>query len=303
MTNESKTKSADHVLEPAPGIDIQLLPRERDLGGFFVRRFLPYAKLRKVGPFVFFDHMGPAEFPSGQGIDVRPHPHIGLATITYLYEGEIRHRDSLGVVQDIKPGEVNWMTAGSGIVHSERTSPALLKSGQRLNGLQVWVALPEHAEEIDPEFFHYAADEIPEIRLGQERLRLVAGSAFGETSPVKTYSPLFYIDAWVPKGATISPPSEYSERAIYVVSGELSYLDLTMTAANMFSVETDAEIELTATEDSQVVMFGGAPMSDRYMYWNFVSSSEERIEQAKQDWQAERFPPVPGEKDLIPLPK
>ena len=302
MTENESYEGEDVILAPAPGVRLQLKPRARDLGGFFVRRYLPHAKQRKVGPFVFFDHMGPADFTPGDGINVRPHPHIGLATITYLYEGEIRHRDSLGVVQDIRPGEVNWMTAGSGIVHSERTSPENRESGQQLNGLQVWVALPEEAEEVDPEFFHYDATDIPELGNGETSLRVIAGTAFGATSPVKIYSPLFYVDATLPAGDNVILPTEYAERAIYVLSGSVSCRGLNIEAQDMVVFEPGEEIDLQAEAQSTLVMFGGDPISQRHMYWNFVSSSRERLEQAKQDWQAQRFPSVPDDEEFIPLP-
>ncbi len=302
MGESAINEKDDYTVAPADGISLRIKPRERDLGGFSVRRYLPHPRQRKVGPFVFFDHMGPAEFAPGAGIDVRPHPHIGLATVTYLYDGEIRHRDSLGVVQDIKPGEVNWMTAGRGIVHSERTSEEKLASGQRLNGLQVWVGLPEDAEEVEPEFFHYSAADIPELLQGEQRLRVIAGEAFGRTSPVKTYSPLFYVDAWLPTGSSVSVPGEYVERAIYLLSGSVSCGGLVAESQDMLVFEAGHEVELVAREDTSLVMFGGDPLSQRHVYWNFVSSSRERLEQAKLDWRENRFPPVPGDDEFIPLP-
>ncbi len=302
MDEREKEHNEDFVAAPAAGASLLLKPRERDLGGFMVRRYLPHPRCSKVGPFVFFDHFGPADFAPGDGINIKPPPHIGLATVSYLYAGEIRHRDSLGVVQDIKPGEVNWMTAGSGIVHSERSSPEKLASGQRLNGLQVWVGLPEEAEEVEPEFFHYGRENIPDAGEGDQRLRVIAGRAYGTTSPVKTYSPLFYVDAWLPRGSRVTAPMEYPERAVYVLSGAVQYRDLLVKAQDMLVFEAGHDVELAAQEDTALVMFGGDPLSQRHVYWNFVSSSRERLEQAKAAWRENRFPPVPGDDEFIPLP-
>ena len=277
--------------------------RPRDLGGFEVRRLLPMAGLQSIGPFVFFDHMGPARFAPGSGIDVRPHPHIGLATITFLFTGEIMHRDSLGFVQAIRPGDVNWMTAGRGIVHSERTSAALKQTGSELHGLQLWIALPQAFEETEPAFIHHPATSLPQLRQGQATLRLIVGSAFGETSPVKTFSPMFYFDAQLPANATLGLPSDYPERALYVVSGDLEVPGFSLREGQMLVLPPDQQITVRALTDARFVVLGGAPLEGpRIIWWNLVSSSRERIEQAKVDWAQGRFPQVPGETEFIPLP-
>ena len=278
--------------------------RTRDLGGFEVRRLLPVATRQSVGPFVFFDHMGPARFAPGTGIDVRPHPHIGLATLTYLFEGEILHRDSLGYVQPIRPGDVNWMTAGRGIVHSERTGPELRASGSALHGLQLWIALPKADEEADPAFFHHPGATVPVIRHGDATVRVIVGSAGGATSPVKTFSPMFYFDAQLPAGSTFELAADYPERAVYVVQGGLSLCGLSLTEGQMLVLPEGSAVAIQATGDARFVMLGGAPLDGpRFIWWNLVSSSRERIEQAKRDWAEDRFAKVPGETEFIPLPE
>lgn len=287
-----------------PLIDLIIQPRERDLGGFSVRRVLPYMKRRIVGPFVFFDHMGPATFAPGEGMDVRPHPHIGLATVTYLFSGEIMHRDSLGYVQAIKPGAVNWMTAGKGIVHSERTPDALRETGFDIDGIQSWIALPKSDEEVDPCFHHHPSDTLPLYDAGGIRLKIIAGDAFEMTSPVKTYSPMFYIDAAMQAGTSLDMP-DYAERAVYVVRGAIT-LDGQLIEAGAMAVLKDgsALATITAAQDSQLMLLGGAPLEGkRHMFWNFVHSDPARIEQAKADWQADAFAKVPGEDERIPLPE
>ena len=278
--------------------------RARDLGGFTVGRVLPSAARKLIGPFIFFDHMGPAAFPPGRGIDVRPHPHIGLATVTYLFEGEIVHRDSLGSHQPIRPGDVNWMTAGRGIAHSERTGPELRQSGSRLDGLQLWVALPLRHEETDPEFHHHPARDLPAIDVAGSHIRLLAGSAFGETSPVRTFSPLFYVDAAMPAGSELPLPNEYEERAAYVVSGTIECGNERAERGRMLVFAPDHPATLRAVSDARVALVGGAPIDgERHIFWNFVSSSQARIEQAKRDWREGRFPKVPGdEREFIPVP-
>jgi len=278
--------------------------RPRDLGGFSVSRVLPSAARKLIGPFIFFDHMGPAAFPPGRGIDVRPHPHIGLATVTYLFEGEIVHRDSLGSHQPIRPGDVNWMTAGRGIVHSERTGPQPRQTGSRLDGLQLWVALPLRHEETDPEFHHHPARDLPALTVEGARLRLLAGSAFGATSPVKTFSPLFYVDAAIPAGGELPLPNEHKERAAYVVSGTVECGNERAERGRMLVFTPDAPATVRAVSDARVALIGGAPIDgERHLFWNFVSSSQARMEQAKRDWRAGRFPKVPGdEQEFIPLP-
>ncbi len=276
--------------------------RRRDLGSFEVLRILPWAGGRMVGPFIFLDQMGPAVFAPGAGIDVRPHPHIGLATVTYLYEGEILHRDSLGVVEAIRPGEVNWMTAGRGIVHSERTAPELRSRGHRLWGLQSWVALPPGHEEDAPSFLHVSKEQLPLIEKNGIELRLIAGSLLGATSPVPALSRLFYADAAMPIRSSLTLTPEHEERAAYIVQGALEIEDEVYNAGTLLVLSPGESVDLTAFGNSRVALLGGAPVGERHIWWNFVSSSQERIERAKADWKAGRFAPVPGETESIPLP-
>jgi redox-sensitive bicupin YhaK (pirin superfamily) len=279
--------------------------RSRDLGGFVVGRVLPSAARRLVGPFIFVDHMGPADLAPGRGLDVRPHPHIGLATVTYLFEGEIIHRDSLGSHQPIRPGAINWMTAGRGIVHSERTGPEPRRAGSRVHGLQLWVALPLAHEETEPEFHHHPAETLPSLELGGTRIRVLAGSAFGKMSPVKTFSPLFYADVAIPAGCELPVPSEHEERAAYIVDGVVTCEGERGERGRMLVFGKGAEVALRAMTDARIALIGGAPIdAERHIWWNFVSSSEARIEHAKRDWKEGRFPKVPGdETEFIPLPE
>lgn len=283
--------------------DIALLirPRARDLGGFTVRRVLPAAERRMVGPFIFFDHMGPADFPPGQGIQVRPHPHIGLATVTYLFEGEIMHRDSLGSEQPIRPGAVNLMTAGRGIVHSERAG-ADLHSDARLHGIQSWMALPDGHEEIEPAFQHSGAAELPQIDGDGLVVRVIMGTAFGETSPVTTYSPTLYLEARLQAGACLTLPGDVPELAAYVVTGEVRVGDEHLAGGVMAVAGRDTSLQLEAVAESRIMIIGGAATGARHIWWNFVSSSRARIEAAKADWREGRFAPVPGDAEYIPLP-
>jgi redox-sensitive bicupin YhaK (pirin superfamily) len=279
--------------------------RLHDLGdGFIVRRMLPVLLARHVGPFVFYDHMGPTEFAPGNGMDVRPHPHIGLATVTWLFDGTIRHRDSLGSVADITPGAVNWMTAGRGIVHSERTPPDARRDGQRMHGIQVWVALPRADEEVAPEFHHHDAESLPHIRQNGAELVLIAGTAYGQVSPVKVFAPMFFMEAKLAAGAELALPQEHSERGVHVVEGELSWGDVTLVATQMAVQAGESAPALRAKAASRVMLFGGAPLDgERHLWWNFVSSSRDRIEQAKADWTAQHFGKVVGdEQEFIPLP-
>jgi len=279
--------------------------RARDLGGFTVGRVLPSAARKLIGPFIFFDHMGPAAFPPGRGIDVRPHPHIGLATVTYLFEGEIVHRDSLGSHQPIRPGDVNWMTAGRGIAHSERTGADPRRTGSRLDGLQLWVALPRSHEETEPEFHHHPARNLPSKVAAGVAIRVLAGSAYGETSPVRTFSPLFYADAAMPAGSELPLPDEHEERAAYIVTGTVECGNERAARGRMLVFTSGAAATLRAISDARVALIGGAPIDgERHIFWNFVSSSQTRIEQAKRDWREGRFPKVPGdEQEFIPLPQ
>ena len=276
-------------------------PKVKDLGGFDVRRVLPAARRRSVGPFVFFDHMGPAEFPPGDGIQVRPHPHIGLATITYLFEGEIMHRDSLGFVQPIQAGAVNLMTAGRGIVHSERAGDDL-DATSRLHGIQSWMALPLGDEELEPAFVHYPADDIPELEVDGVSIRIVMGEAFGKTSPVTCYSPMVYFECRMPAGSELELAATHPERAAYVVSGELEIDGETYSNGNMAVASDGKTVVMRAASECHIMVIGGDPIGERHIWWNFVSSSRERIEQAKQDWKDGKFAEVPGETEFIPLP-
>jgi redox-sensitive bicupin YhaK (pirin superfamily) len=277
--------------------------RVRDLGGFTVRRVLPDADCPTIGPFVFFDQVGPADLPPGQGIDVRPHPHIGLATVTYLFDGEIMHRDSLGSVQPIRPGELNWMTAGRGIVHSERTPPEIRQRGSRLFGIQAWVALPKAFEETEPTFEHYGSEALPILEEPDRRLCVIAGELYGVRSPVKTHSALFYVDARLAAGAVLSLPAEYPERAIHIAAGRVEVAGGVFDDGRMLVFRDGHSITLRALEPARLMLLGGEPLDGpRYIWWNLVSSSTERIARAKADWQVGRFPAVPGETDFIPLP-
>ena len=294
---------AQQSVEQDP-VELTIQPRSRDLGGFSVRRILPYAKRRLVGPFIFLDEMGPAGFPAGEGIDVRPHPHIGLATVTYLFEGEIMHRDSLGYAQPIQPGAVNWMTAGKGIVHSERTGDEERAKDVRLHGMQSWIALPLAHEDAEPSFVHTPTSALPEIEQPGVWLRLIAGTAYGETSPVAVFSPMFYLHAEMSAGARLDLPEEHAERAIYVVSGAVEVAGQRFGANSMAVFKEGLPVEMTAAEDSRVMLLGGAPIDGkRLIWWNFVASTPERLEQAKADWKAGRFAKVPGDDEFIPLPE
>ncbi|MEQ9327394.1 MAG: pirin family protein [Rhodospirillales bacterium] len=286
-------------------IDIVFSGRKRDLGGFEVQRILPYAKRRLVGPFIFLDQMGPAEFPAGEAINVRPHPHIGLATVTYLFEGEILHRDSLGTEQAIRPGAVNWMTAGRGIVHSERATDEVLNSVNRMHGMQSWIALPLGSEEMDPDFVHHPADTIPRIERPGIEMWLIAGTAYGVESPVKGESPIFYLHLEMKSGAEIETPVEHAERAAFVVSGRIEVDGESFEPGTMVVLKEGVPVSVTALEPSRVMLLGGATLEgERHIWWNLVSSSKDRIEQAKADWKAGRFPKVPGDvEEFIPLPE
>lgn len=278
--------------------------RIRDIGGLEVRRVLPWGGGRMVGPFIFLDQMGPTEFPAGRGIDVRPHPHIGLATVTYIYEGEILHRDSLGVVQAIQPGDVNWMTAGRGIVHSERTAPDLRARGHRLSGLQSWVALPHAHEEVEPAFHHFPHAALPALESDGARLRVIAGEAFGLRSPVRVYSEMFYVDAQLADEAQVALPDACAERAAYVAIGSVEVEGKVYAAGTLLIFAEGAAVTLAARGECRVALLGGATIKgERHIWWNFVSSSQERIDRAKADWTAGKFPAVPGESEFIPLPE
>lgn len=279
-------------------------PRVHDLGGgFTVKRLLPQAGCRSVGPFVFFDHIGPATLPAGEALDVRPHPHIGLATVTFLWEGAIMHRDSLGSAQEILPGDVNWMTAGRGIVHSERTPDRLRGQPLPMHGLQTWVALPAAHEEDAPAFAHHPAATLPVLELPGVRLRIVAGDAFGARSPVAVLARTLYVSIELAPGASLVIPAEHAERALYPVEGELSLDGEPLANDHLCLLEPGTEPVLSARGEARVMLLGGEPLDGpRHVWWNFVSSSRERIERAKADWVADRLGQVPGETERIPLP-
>jgi hypothetical protein len=290
-------------------IELTIEPRVRDIGGFSVHRLLPIAQRRSVGPFVFLDRMGPHTFASGEGMDVRPHPHIGLATVTYLFEGEIMHRDNLGSVQAIRPGDVNWMTAGSGIAHSERTPPEQRQGGAKGGGasafgLQSWVALPKAHEETAPGFFHHGKDTLPEaVQGGGIRIRVIAGSAFGLTSPVATFADTLYCDVSMPAGTRLTVPNEHAERAVLPISGEIAIAGNPVPDGVLLVLKSGMAATIEARSESRLMLIGGEPLDGpRHIWWNFVSSSKDRIEQAKADWNAGRFGQVPGETEFIPLP-
>jgi hypothetical protein len=286
-------------------IDVVLDAGPRDLGeGFTVRRALPDRRRRSVGPFVFFDQMGPVDFAPGKGMDVRPHPHIGLSTVTYLFDGNVTHRDSLGFEQVIHPGDVNWMTAGRGIVHSERTEHRHCENGMRLFGIQTWVALPEADQEVEPSFHHHPQDTLPTWTVDGASVRLVAGTYGGQTSPVCVYAPLFDLAIEAPAGARVALPREHDEAAIYSAQGALRVGGQRYDAGQLLVLAPGADPTFEAVEDAKVMVFGGAPLDGpRHMFWNFVSSSKARIEQAKADWKAMRLGTVPGDDEFIPLPE
>ena len=304
------SETQDPPPPPAPSVDLStpsvallIRGRPRDLGGFSVRRLLPAAKRRLVGPFIFLDQMGPADILPGAGFDVRPHPHIALATLTYLFEGEIVHRDSLGSHQTIRPGDVNWMIAGRGIVHSERASPELRERGFHVHGLQCWLALPRDQEECEPQFFHHPRSAIPRVQRAGAQLDIIAGTAFGQRSPVEVLSPTLYVHAQLEAGASLQVDAEHEERAVYVVDGSVECDGQPFEAGAMLVLTRSATPVLRALTPARVMLLGGAHLpGEHHIEWNFVSSSPARIEQAKRDWEEDRFPHVPGETERIPLP-
>lgn len=285
-----------------PAVELLIQPRDKDLGGFSVRRSLPTLQRKMVGPWIFFDHMGPASFPAGQGINVRPHPHVNLATVTYLFDGEILHRDSLGSVQAIRPGDLNLMVAGSGIVHSERERPEHTAQPHALHGLQLWLALPEADEEVAPAFHHYPAADMPQLSVDGVTLRVMIGSAYGVTSPVRQFASTLYVEAQLQPGQALTVPAA-TERAVYVAEGGLSAGATVIPEHAMAVLRAGADVVLTATAPSRIAIIGGDSVGPRFIDWNFVSSRKERIEQAKADWRERRFPTVPGDElEFIPLP-
>lgn len=292
---ESAEQSCDATEAPCSAIETILSPRVADLGGFSVRRLLPTAKRKMVGPWIFFDEMGPADFPAGEGINVRPHPHIGIATVTYLFEGEILHRDSLGSLQPIRPGDINLMVAGSGITHSERERREITESDHRLHGLQLWLALPEQHEETDPAFHHYPGSDIPAIDVDGIPVRVMIGSAYGVTSPVRQFSETLYVEASLKAGQTLELP-EAQERAVYVARGALTAHGSQLATHSMTVFAPEAGVSVTATEDTRIALIGGEPVGRRFIEWNFVSSRQARIDQARDDWRSGRFARVVGDE-------
>jgi redox-sensitive bicupin YhaK (pirin superfamily) len=290
--------------EAIAGIERVVAGRPRDLGGFSVRRLLPAPGRRTIGPFIFFDHMGPARFAAGHGVDVRPHPHIGLATVTYLFSGSFMHRDSLGTVQLIEPGAVNWMVAGRGIAHSERTPPELRTRPSELHGIQTWIALPVAREEDPPSFAHHPAATLPQLERDGAVLRVIAGHGYGARSPVAVASPTLYVDARLAAGCELELPDDHAERAVYVAEGGVGIGSDTYEVGQLVEFTAGAGASVTARSDSRVLLLGGAPLDgSRHIWWNFVSSSQERIERASRDWDEHRFETVPGDPERIPLPE
>ena len=285
-------------------LELIVVPRVRDLGdGFVVRRALPHSQRQMVGPFIFFDQMGPVQFMAGQGVDVRPHPHIGLATVTYLFDGRLMHRDSEGNSREITPGAMNLMTAGRGIAHSERSPLAAREGSEGLFGIQSWIALPEQYEETQPSFQHFDAETLPRVKDGGLTARVIAGSAFGKTSPVRTLSPWLYAEVQLAAGASAPLDPDHEERAIYLFEGEIEIAGDAFEAGRLLVFRPTDRITVRARRPSRLMVLGGAALEGpRYIWWNFVSSRQDRIEQAKEEWAQGRFRPVPGETEFIPLP-
>lgn len=285
-------------------IETVLTPGIKDVDGLEVRRLLPSRPFTTIGPFIFLDHMGPTALPPGRGIDIRPHPHIGLATVTYLFEGHLMHRDSLGSVQRIMPGDMNWMIAGRGIVHSERTAAEDRAAGHRMHGIQSWIALPNAHEQTEPQFIHYPKASLPFITVPGVSMHLIAGRAFGAEAPTATFSDLFYIFAELSPGAEFELRPEYPERGLYAVQGEIYVDNQPVAPYHLAVLAPDRAVRIRAGGDARMMLLGGAPLDgERIIWWNFVASSRDLIDDAKRRWRAGRFPPVPGDKEFIPLPE
>lgn len=304
----SWTRANDPILgdsKSCDALDLVIVPRTRDLGdGFAVRRALPHGRRQMVGPFIFFDHFGPVQLLSGTGMDMRPHPHIGLATVTYLFDGTIRHRDSEGNIQEIEPGAMNLMTAGRGIAHSERTPETARKAGQKLLGLQSWIALPAGREEIAPSFQHHAAGDLPMIAERGFTARVIAGKSFGIASPVSMVSPWFYTEVTAEAGVSVPLDADHEERALYLVDGEVEIAQERFESPRLLIFRPGDAITVTTRRPTRMMCLGGDALEGpRHIWWNFVSSRKERIEQAKEDWKSGRFAPVPQEHEFIPLPE
>ncbi len=299
-----KTDDADCESKSCSGIKTIIRPKAKDIGGFEVRRALPSTEARTVGPFIFFDQMGPATFGPGEGIDVRPHPHIGLSTLTWLVEGEIMHRDSLGYAQPIRPDEVNWMTAGHGIVHSERTPGDVRARGHSLLGLQVWMALPEDKQEIDPSFQHYSGGSLPVISEDGCKITIVAGDAWGAQSPVAVYSRTLYADIQMQAGASLVVPDQHEERALYVIKGSITLGDEHIGAATMVVLSEGEEVPVASSGGAHLALIGGDKLqTPRRLWWNFAHTDTAKIEDAKQRWKNREFADVLGDDEFIPLPE
>lgn len=310
MKTDANTKPEPSVAAGAVPVGPiqQIVPAApRDIDGFTVARALPALGRRMVGPFAFFDHIGPAALPPGRGLDVRPHPHINLATVTYLFEGAITHRDTLGSLQVIRPGDINWMTAGRGIAHSERSPDEERVAGPRMHGIQLWVALPQAHEEVEPDFHHHPADTLPSFQRGGVGLHLLAGTAYGQVSPVRVFSPMFYLEASWADAAQLDLPAAdaVEERAAYVAEGRVICGDTVVEERNLAVFTPGAAVTIRSEGPARVLLLGGAPLDGpRYIWWNFVSSSRERIERAKADWREGRFGTIPGDdREFIPLPE
>ncbi len=303
MSNQSKTADSPCAIESGRTIVQQLIhPKDQQLGGFTVRRSLPTRGARRIGPWVFFDHMGPADFPAGEGVNILPHPHVNMATVTYLLDGEMLHQDSIGSVQSIRPGDLNLMVAGSGIVHSERQSAEVKSQPHSIHGFQLWLALPADDEETDPVFYHYSTEQIPSRSIDGVNVRVLMGTAYGVTSPVKTFSPTLYIEALLKAGQSLTLPHA-AMRALYVVSGEISIKDLKVAQHKLAVLSEEPSITITANQDSQVILIGGDDIGHRYMDWNFISSRIERIKQARQQWIDQQFAKIPTDhQEYIPYP-
>jgi len=286
-----------------PAVELVVGPRLRPLAGLTVNRVWPTARRRLIGPFIFLDHLQPVELPPGQGLDVPPHPHIGIATVTYLFEGELTHADSLGIRQSIRPGDLNWMTAGRGITHSERSSDDERSRQSRLHGVQAWVALPATTETGEPRFEHFDREALPRFVIGDVSYCLIAGGAFGHAAPVATDSPLFYLEAHVPVRATVELPAELGERGVYIVSGAIAVDDETYDACRLLVLASGRTCRFSPHEPSHLLLLGGPPLGgDRAIWWNFVATDTATIEAARADWAAGRFPPVPGDDERMPMP-
>lgn len=294
----------DKIKDSGNAIALIIYPEEHDLGGFSVRRVLPNEQKRMVGPWIFFDHFGPVTFAPGKGVDVRPHPHINLATVTYLFKGEMLHRDSLGNEVLINPGEINLMIAGKGIVHSERQRAEIKAQRHELDGLQLWLALPEADEEIEPAFHHYSSELIPHVEIDSVAMRVLIGSAYGVHSPVKTFADTLYVEVSIQAEQSLQLPEDVDELGLYVVEGKLKARDNVIDQFSMAVLHSGQSTTVTAVTDSRLVIIGGEQLSKRHIWWNFVSSRKERIEQARQDWKSGDFPKIPGDDiEFIPLPE